>query len=77
MKKPIPCDSLPNPEVTPVEDHARAENSANDVSQLPDGADPGESIEAYETEEGVVLYDADNPLAWLQSTSAVALGDRL
>lgn len=63
--------------MTPVEDHARAENSANDVPQLPDGDDPGESIEAYETEEGVVLYDAENPLAWLQSTSAVPLGERL
>jgi hypothetical protein len=29
------------------------------------------STEAYETESGVVLYDADNPLAWIQSDSAL------
>lgn len=31
------------------------------------------STEAYETEEGVVLYDAERPLAWVQSDRAVAL----
>ncbi len=63
--------------MTPVEDHATGDERPNDVPQLPDGDDPAESIEAYETAEGVVLYDAENPLAWLQSTNAVALGDRL
>lgn len=29
------------------------------------------STEAYETEEGVVLYDAERPLAWIQSDGAV------
>lgn len=29
------------------------------------------STEAYETEEGVVLYDAERPLAWIQSDAAV------
>lgn len=28
---------------------------------------------AYETAEGVVLYDTEQPLAWLQSDSAVKL----
>ena len=77
MEKPIPCDCIPNPEVTPVDDHATGDERPNDVPQRTDGADPAESIEAYETEDGVVLYDADNPLAWLQSTRAVALGDSL
>lgn len=31
------------------------------------------SIEAYETEDGVVLYDAENPLGWVKSSSAVTL----
>jgi len=28
------------------------------------------STEAYETDDGVVLYDARAPLAWVQSTRA-------
>lgn len=47
----------------------------------PDGLEPdppttrsGELVvEAYETEEGVVFYDADNPLAWVQTDTVVAL----
>jgi hypothetical protein len=39
---------------------------------LPDGV---ETIEAYETDDGVVLYDAENPLAWVQANSAVQLED--
>jgi hypothetical protein len=31
------------------------------------------STESYETEAGVVFYDADNPLAWLQADHAVDL----
>lgn len=60
-----------------MEDHATGDERSNDVPQLPDGEDPAASIEAYETGEGVVLYDAENPLAWLQSTNAVALGEQL
>jgi hypothetical protein len=30
---------------------------------------------AYETAEGVVLYDTERPLAWLQSDGAVELGE--
>lgn len=28
------------------------------------------SIEAYRTDDGVVVYDAEAPLAWIQSTRA-------
>lgn len=63
--------------MTPVDDHATGDERPNDVPQQPDGADPAATIEAYETDNGVVLYDAENPLAWLQSNRAVALGDRL
>jgi|GEM_PF-391936 len=38
---------------------------------LPGDTDPRDSVEAYETEDGVVLQDADEPMAWLQSTYAV------
>lgn len=60
-----------------MDDHATGDERPNDVPQSADGADPAASIEAYETEEGVVLYDAQNPLAWLQSNGAVALGEQL
>lgn len=31
------------------------------------------SIEAYEEEDAIVLYDARNPLAWVEATEAVTL----
>lgn len=33
------------------------------------------AVEAYETDEGVVLYDAGNPLAWIESRAPVRLDD--
>jgi hypothetical protein len=33
------------------------------------------TTEAYEIDEGIVLYDAENPLAWIQSTDATRLDD--
>jgi len=33
------------------------------------------SIEAYEEDDTVVLYDADNPLAWVEATRTVTLRD--
>jgi hypothetical protein len=33
------------------------------------------ATETYETEEGVVFYDANNPLAWLQSRETIRLTD--
>lgn len=32
-------------------------------------------VESYETDEGVVIYDAGNPLAWIESTGPVRLDD--
>lgn len=37
--------------------------------------DPDDGVEAYETDEGVVLYDAANPLAWIESRAPVRLED--
>jgi hypothetical protein len=34
-----------------------------------------EATGAYETADGVVLYDTEQPLAWLQSTNAVELAE--
>ncbi|MFB6113023.1 MAG: hypothetical protein ABEJ58_02830 [Halodesulfurarchaeum sp.] len=58
-----------------MSDHARGDGRQSDVREGPD-SDPAERIEAYETDEGLVLYDAENPLAWLQSTGAVSLEER-
>jgi len=37
--------------------------------------DPDEPVETYETEQGTVLYDAGNPLAWIESSVAVPIED--
>jgi hypothetical protein len=64
--------------VTNVKDHAAGnEQSRNDVPQLPEGDDARDDVESYETADGVVLYDAQNPLAWLKATNAMSLGDAL
>jgi hypothetical protein len=34
-----------------------------------------ETVEAYETDDGVVIYDAENPLAWVQADAAVPVED--
>lgn len=52
------------------------------LSAVSDGDDPElpepagvETVEAYEVDDGVVLYDAENPLAWVQTSRAVRLDD--
>jgi hypothetical protein len=35
-----------------------------------DGID---TVEAYEVDDGTVLYDAENPLAWVESSAAVPI----
>ncbi|APW99470.1 hypothetical protein CHINAEXTREME_17595 [Halobiforma lacisalsi AJ5] len=34
-----------------------------------------ETIESYETEDGVVFYDAENPLAWVETSRTLTLED--
>jgi hypothetical protein len=34
-----------------------------------------EATGAYRTEDGVVLYDTERPLAWVQSSSSVSLDE--
>ena len=36
-----------------------------------------ETTETYKTDDGTVFYDADNPLAWLQTDSAVTLTEQV
>lgn len=35
----------------------------------------GAAVETYEVDGGVVFYDADNPLAWMESRSTVELAE--
>lgn len=39
-------------------------------SSEPEGT---ETIESYETEDGVVFYDAENPLAWVETSRTLTL----
>lgn len=39
------------------------------------GSDAIATTEAYETDEGVVFYDANNPLAWLHARATITLED--
>lgn len=59
-----------------MDDHARGEDRSVDAPQLPDGEASEAEIEAYDTADGIVFYDGENPLAWLQSTTVVELSER-
>lgn len=47
---------------------------AAEASTVPPAGADG-VVEVYETETGVVLYDAGNPLAWLECRSPVRLDE--
>jgi len=59
---------MPEPDTT-----AGGDESGQEVE--PAGADPIRSVESYAADDGVVFYDSDNPLAWLQSDDVVDLED--
>jgi hypothetical protein len=47
------------------------------ASERPGPAEDGfETVESYEVDGGVVLYDAEAPLAWIRSDSTERLNDR-
>lgn len=58
--------------------HIGVSNDTTSVTMMDDPdaderTDPRASVEAYRDDDGVVLHDAQNPLAWVQSTAAVAV----
>jgi hypothetical protein len=53
----------------------KAEQDSADERPEPVVADAVETTEFYETEEGVVFYDAENPLAWMQAADVVDLDE--
>ena len=51
---------------------------ASDSPSERSGASPEEAVEtveAYEDDGQTVLYDAENPLAWVEAGTAVSLAD--
>ena len=56
-----------------VLDSEDSESSA-DVRVAPVDTDGVASTDAYEVEDGVVLFDVENPLAWVEAGDALALG---
>lgn len=53
----------------------KAEQDSAEERPEPVVADAVETTESYETEEGVVFYDAENPLAWIQAEDVVDLDE--
>jgi hypothetical protein len=56
-------------------------NSSDELDRaeaaLPEPPETEAPIEAYETEDGVVFYDADNPLAWLKAGRPLTLEEQI
>ncbi|QGA83280.1 hypothetical protein [Halomicrobium sp. LC1Hm] len=57
--------------------HADERDSTEERRSEPGLPSAVETTETYETDEGTVFYDAENPLAWLQTDSAVTLTERV
>lgn len=61
---------MPDPDATTEQDSTGAQERPEPVV-----TEAVETTESYETEEGVVFYDAENPLAWMQAETVVELKD--
>ena len=77
MERHIMCNYIPRSEVTSVRDNTTEEGRRDGDPEMSDPTETLPSIEAYEIEEGVVFYEADNPLAWLQSSQVVPLDEQV
>jgi hypothetical protein len=58
-----------------MSDHADADAEWGSDWSPPTEPAGADTIEAYETDDGVVLYDAENPLAWLQANVSASIED--
>lgn len=54
-------------------DRADSRREVGSPATAPDSA----PIEAYQTDDSVVLYDSRNPLAWIESTCAIVIDDAI
>lgn len=59
---------MPDPDATPEGNRTGADERSEPVV-----ADAVATTEAYDIDEGVVFYDAENPLAWIQSDAVLEL----
>jgi len=62
----------------PMSHHASPDgesDSAEDIRSEPALPEAVQTTETYETEAGTVFYDAQNPLAWLQTDTSVSLNE--
>lgn len=61
-----------------MSDHANAGDELDRAeAALPEGDDEEAVVESYETNDGVVFYDAQNPLAWLKADEPLTLDEQL
>ncbi|WP_459190985.1 DUF7331 family protein [Halosimplex sp. J119] len=56
-----------------VSDSGDSEPSA-DVRAAPADTAGVAATDAYEVDDGVVLFDVENPLAWVEADDAISLG---
>lgn len=58
--------------------HDGARGAASSDERIEPTAEAGfETVESYDVEDGVVLYDAETPLAWMRTDEPVRLDERL
>ena len=50
-------------------------DDAMELSSEPQLSDAIQSTETYQTDDGTVFYDAQNPLAWIQTDATVRLSE--
>lgn len=60
-----------------MSDHVDSEPWDSTGHDGPESGDGAASVEAYRTDGGVVFFDAENPLAWLEAASTVRLSERV
>jgi len=53
--------------------NAEAESDNAATAAVPVPMDGTETVECYECDGDVVLYDAQNPLAWIETDTSVAI----
>ena len=63
----------------PMSNHAPSgeTDSEEELRSEPGLPDAVETTETYQTDEGTVFYDAQNPLAWLQTDDPIRLSERV
>jgi hypothetical protein len=72
VKSGIPGDEVPMSHQASPDGES---DSADDIRSEPALPEAVQTTETYETDEGTVFYDAQNPLAWVQTDTTISLTD--